>query len=162
LRDPVLETSWATGRTHFGTTQPTGLANRFDIDVPEKTTSLALDLQAKDKPNTTFELYVYDCTSGEGFSYNFTVPAADRQTLVIRHPNPGRWVAAVNAAPFPIGGAHFDLTETLSTETSRHPVRQEATRLRGARWTQTIERPAPVSSGSDETRALIVELIDAA
>jgi hypothetical protein len=162
LKDGVVETSLATVITHAGETLPTGLPNRFDIDVPDHTTSLAFDLRSKDEPNHTFELYLYDCTSGECFSYNFTVPASDRQRLVLRNPKAGRWVAAVNAAPFPTGDAHFDLSVMTAADTTRYPAPQEHTRSPGAKWTQTIGRPAVASNGQNQATVLLVEVVDAA
>jgi hypothetical protein len=53
-------------------------------------------------------------------SYNIGFPAAVAHTLVIRKPNAGRWVAVVNAAPFPAAAGGFVLEEAIAVGTPIH------------------------------------------
>ena len=101
IEEPVIEWSVGTQATHRAAFLATGLPNQFTIDVPKDASTLVVHARSADPGAARVELYLYDCSSGECFSYDFTVPALPRQTLIVRKPKPGRWVAAVNPAPFP-------------------------------------------------------------
>jgi hypothetical protein len=113
--------------SHNGRFLANGLPNLFHIDVPRDASMLSLRLRTE-AGGPKAELYLYDCTTGECFSYNIGFPAAHAHTLAVRKPNAGRWVAAVNAAPFPAASGSFVLEDlvTLVTPTPmphRTPVR---------------------------------------
>jgi hypothetical protein len=113
LRDPVVLTSSAIHTTAESQFLTNGLPNVFPVNIPEGSSTLAVHARAT-SPGTTLELYLYDCSSGECFAHNYTIPAAVTQTLVVRKPGPGRWIAAVNAAPsVPVEGA-FVLETTVA------------------------------------------------
>jgi hypothetical protein len=163
LREPVVETSIGTLRSHRAEFLPTGLPNQFDIDVPEGAATLALQLHGADAERVSSELYLYDCTSGECFSYDFTLPAVKEHTFVVRRPKAGRWVAAVNAAPFPAKRGRFVLDEIITSDVRRHSAAQSGPRRPGAEWTETIDIQAPARlSQSGATPVLLCELLDIA
>lgn len=160
IAEPVLQASPGYLTTHHGTFLPTGLPNVIDIAVPEGATTLSLQLRSEHRGTNT-ELYLYDCTTGECFSYNIGFPAAGAHTLVVRKPNAGRWVAAVNAAPFPTAAGAFVLDEVITTGS---PVRQASgeSRAPGARWRQAMENAAMPAPVHGKTPILLLELLDAA
>jgi hypothetical protein len=128
--------------------------------VPRDAATLSLQLRSE-REGTNAELYLYDCTTGECFSYNIGFPAAKAHTVVVRKPNAGRWVAAVNAAPFPTAAGAFALEEVVTTG---RPVRHTSTVARppGARWQETIDNPTAPPAVAGKTPVLLLELLDAA
>jgi hypothetical protein len=137
------------------------LPNQFEIDVPPGAETLALQLRGVAASMQTFELYLYDCTTGECFSYNFTLPAEPRQRLVVRRPAAGRWIAVVNAAPLPHSALPFELEEVIAMA----PVPQSAksgSQEPAARWAGTLQLPPMTAAPVGATRVLLVELIDRA
>jgi hypothetical protein len=161
LREPILETSLGTLKTHRGTFLPNGLPNQFDINVPSGTARLALHVRDADPLSQSLELYLYDCTTGECFSYTFTLPAASDQSVIVRHPKPGRWIAAVNAAPFPAGPGEFVLEEVLTFQVTRRQPATDRPRPPHARWTERAGIPIGLDDAG-HARILLLELIDAA
>jgi hypothetical protein len=159
LDEPVVEVSAGALRSHKGTLRADALANLIDIAVPDHATALHLNLRSEGAADT--ELHLYDCTTGECFSYQIGFPAARAHTLVVRKPNAGRWVAAVNAAPFPTATGAFVLDEVLTSGT---PVRHTSNGARpsGSRWREVVDELPPPSSSSDATPVLVLELLDAA
>jgi subtilisin family serine protease len=112
IAEPVLKESSGTITSQHTIFSPDGQANRFDIQVPIDSAALIVNARtlagaARSRLLTRdLELYLYDCTTGECFSEDFALPAAQQQQLVIRNPHPGRWVAMVNGAPsFPATGS---------------------------------------------------------
>jgi hypothetical protein len=161
LREPVIEASPGLLRSHQGRTLATGLPNQFDIEVPPGAATLALQLRGAAPSTHRFELYLYDCTTGECFSYNFTLPAEPRQRLVVRRPAAGRWIAAVNAAPLPQAALSFELEEVVAMA----PQPQTATsgsRLPAAQWTERLQLPPLMAPQPGATQVVLVELIDRA
>jgi len=160
IAEPMLDATPGYLTAHRGNFLATGLPNVFEILVPAGAATLSLDLRGEREKIGT-ELYLYDCSTGECFSYNFGFPAANGHKLVVRKPNPGRWVAAVNAAPFPAAGGAFVLDEVITTGP---PVRRASSvaRAGGAHWQEAVgELPAlPVVPG--KTPIVLLELRDAA
>lgn len=150
VTEPVLQVTPARVTTHRGRFLATGSPNVVDIDVPRDTATLSVQLRSD--PSANAELHLYDCTSGECFSYDIGFPAAGAHTLVVRRPNAGRWVAAVNAAPFPAGPGGFVLDAIATTGA---PSRRASGGLRrsGDRWHEALP---------GGTSAFLIELIDAA
>jgi hypothetical protein len=160
IAEPVLDVSPGYLTSHRGTFLPNGLPNAIDIDVPRGAATLSLQLRSEDGRANT-ELYLYDCTTGECFSYNIGFPAARAHTLVVREPNAGRWVAAANAAPFPTAAGAFVLDELVTTG---RPVRRTSAAARGpgARWQEVIGNITPPPAVRGKTPVLLLELLDAA
>ncbi len=161
LGEPVVRASIGVLKSHQGKTLATGLPNQFEINVPPGAETLALYLRGAAASAQTFELHLYDCTTGECFSYNFTLPAKPRQRLVVRRPAAGRWIAAVNAAPVPHNALPFELEEVIATA----PLAQTAgsgTQTPGARWTGTLTLPPRSAVAPGAMRVLLVELVDRA
>jgi hypothetical protein len=162
IREPVITVSPGTLKTHRATFRPDGLPNAIDISVPKDAATLSLRLR-NENPGVGVELYLYDCTSGECFSYNIGFPARPEHTMVVRRPNPGRWVAAVNPAPFPTADGSFVLDEIVTTGPSlRHASAGQ--KGPGVRWTETIDIDGvtPSNSPGAGTPILFFELLDAA
>jgi hypothetical protein len=131
------------------------------MSVPPDAATLSLHLQSS-TDDTLAEMHLYDCTTGQCFSYNIGVPAAHAHSLVVRKPAAGRWVAAVSAAPIPDAAGAFVLDEII---TAGNAVRR-ASVMRGpnARWREALDLPQvaspPASPGT--TAIWLVELRDAA
>jgi hypothetical protein len=159
IAEPLLEATPGYLTTHRGNFMSTGLPNVFEISVPADAATLSLDLRAEQQKAGT-ELYLYDCSTGECFSYDFGFPAANSHRLVVRKPSPGRWVAAVNAAPFPAAGGAFVLDEVITAGT---PVRRASTeRAAGEQWREVVgEVPTPTAVPG-KTPIVLLELLDAA
>jgi hypothetical protein len=162
IEQPVFELSGGLLKSHRAEFLPTGLPNRFDIDVPSGAATLALQLRGSARETSPLELHLYDCTTGECFSYDFTVPAAKEQMLEIRNPKAGRWVAAVNAAPFPAASGSFVLDEIVTSGVRRYAATRSGRRLPGERWTETLDIAPGQTMQSSGTPVLLCELVDAA
>lgn len=162
VREPVLETSIGTLRSHTGEISSTALPHQFEIHVPAEASTLALQLRNADASDNTFELYLYDCTSGECFSYDFTLPAAREHMMVVRKPKAGRWVAAVNAAPFPTKPGRFVLDEIITGSVVTHARSELAERPFQARWTERIDLPVTPAAEDGAVPIVLCELVDAA
>jgi hypothetical protein len=162
IERPTFEISGGLLKSHRAEFLPTGLPNRIDIDVPSGAATLALRLRGSARETSPLELHLFDCTTGECFSYDFTVPAAKEQMLEIRNPKAGRWVAAVNAAPFPTASGSFVLDEIITTGVRRHAATRSGRRLPGDRWTETLEIAPGQIDQSGGTPILLCELVDAA
>jgi hypothetical protein len=162
IEQPAFEISGGLLKSHRAAFLPTGLPNRFDIDVPSGAATLALQVRGSARETSPLELHLYDCTTGECFSYDFTVPAAKEQMLEIRNPRAGRWVAAVNAAPFPTASGSFVLDEIVTTGVRRHAATRSGRRLPGDRWTETLEIAPGRIDQPGGTPVLLCELVDAA
>ncbi|HEX6463989.1 MAG TPA: S8 family serine peptidase, partial [Vicinamibacterales bacterium] len=136
IAEPLLDATPGYLTTHRGGFLPTGLPNTIEITVPGDAAALSLRLRSE-REGVDTELHLYDCTTGECLSYNIGLPAADTHTLVVRKPNAGQWVAAVNAAPFPAAAGGFLLEEIITVGT---PIHRASTRplLPGARWQEVI------------------------
>ena len=134
------------------------MPNRFDIQVPSGAATLALQLRAASS-GPEFELHLYDCTTGECFSDNFTLPAGPRQRLVVRRPRAGRWVAAVSAAPIPQAALPFELDEVVAMPPLPHAA-ETGSRRPAASWTDTRRLPRIAAAEPGTIRVLLVELID--
>ena len=156
--EPVVEAWPGSLRSHQQPFQPDGLANIIEIDVPRDAATLSLQLRAQ---GSHTELFLYDCTTGQCFSYDIAFPAAESQRLIVRKPTPGRWVAAVNAAPFPAANGSFVLDEVITTGT---PVRRASTaeRPNGAKWTEIFDTLPEHWPIEDQTSIVFFELIDEA
>jgi len=160
LGEPTLQASIGALRLHRGRTLATALPNLFDITVPPGAATLALQLRSVGPSTQTFELYLYDCTTGECFSYNFTLPAGPRQRLVVRQPAAGRWVAAINAAPTPQAALPFELEEVVAIA----PLQTIAShaQLPAAKWSDTLQLPLRGTAQPGTTQVLLLELVDRA
>jgi hypothetical protein len=164
IREPIVQVTPATFKSHRGHFNPTGFPNVVEIVVPEGAGTLSLKLRSEQPGTNAVELFLYDCTTGECFSYDLGFPAGPSQTMVVRKPNAGRWVAAVNTAPFPAASGSFILDEIIA---SGPPVRRASTdpRQPGARWTESIDIGGGLSlspAGRGQAQTFLVELLDAA
>jgi hypothetical protein len=156
LGEPVLEVSPGTLTSHRGAFRRDGLPNLFEIVVPRGAADLLLDLRS---PDSQGELYLYDCTTGECFSYDIGFPAATTHRLVVRKPAAGRWVAAVNAAPVPPDAASF-LLDSVITESK--PVTAPIAQRDQGRWHADLkDLPAATAVGSG-IPILLFQLLDRA
>ncbi|MCA1584778.1 MAG: hypothetical protein LC791_08410, partial [Acidobacteria bacterium] len=158
LREPVLQRSPAVLRTHESNTLASGMPRLIPMDVPEGTTTLGLNLRSE----RSTELYLYDCTTGECFVHDFAMPAATEQQLVVRNPKVGRWVAAVNVAPFPAALTTFVLEEVMATAEPQQVSSKTGERPSGTRWSETVDPGVRPSHPPGTTPVLWLELIDLA
>lgn len=161
VREPVVHIMPARLRSHRAAFPRNGLANVFDIDVPEGASTLSLRVRADRPEDSDLELYLYDCTSGECFSYDIGFPAGREQALLVRNPKPGRWVAAVNAAPFPAPGGGFVLDEIVAAGDPR-AFPSPGALAPGALRSVRVEPGSAPAALPGWTSVHLVELIDAA
>ena len=160
LTEPLIEAWQGSRRTHRAAFAANGVSNVIDIDVPPDAGSLILDLR-RDGTSANVELFLYNCTTGQCFSYDVAFPAAESQRLVVRRPAPGRWVAAVNAAPFPRSRGGFVLDEIITTGVpTRRP--SAAGRPTGAAWREAFDDLPPPSDIAGRTPVVVFEVIDSA
>ena len=161
LDEPLVQLATAAMASHEGTLAANGLPSFVEVNVPSGASTLLLNARGLDRDASTLEIHLYDCTSGECFSHNYTIPAARSQQLLVRRPTAGRWVAAINAAPFPSSGGRFVLEEIVAG-----PVQRQAgnagSRPTGARWRETIDVSALAADRTDTRRVVLFEAIDAA
>lgn len=159
LGESVLESSPATRITRTGRTLPNGVPRVFDVDVPAGSATLVVQVHSQETDGIPLELYLYDCTSGECFNLDFTLPAAHEQMIVVRKPKAGRWRAAVNTGPFPgrVGG--FVIDTIVATGAAHRSVAPAQMRARGERWTENTER---MSSSNTAANGVLYELVDLA
>lgn len=160
ISEPAIEAWAGTLRTHRAAFRSNGLPNLIEIDVPADAATLSLRL-GSENTQTNMELFLYDCTTGECFSYDVGFPAADRHTLDVRKPSPGRWIAAVNAAPFPTSGGVCVLDEIITTGT---PTRRSSSvpRRLGASWREVFDHLPSSPEIKGRTPIVLFELLDVA
>src|SRR5262249_8011185 len=97
---------------------------------------------------------------GECFSYNIGYPAAGAHALTVRKPSAGRWVAAVNAAPFPAAAGAFVLDEVVTIgDAVQRTARASPPQ---AQWQEIIGGVAFPPVLPDRTSIVLIELRDAA
>jgi hypothetical protein len=161
IRERAIDVSVGRLRSHEALSLPTGLPNQFTIDVPEGARTLALQLRALRPSASLFELHLFDCTSGECFSYDFTMPAASADAIVVNRPKAGRWVAAVNAAPMPRARHGFVLDEIITTRKQRVVTSPGRLRASGRHSTETFGLPGAQPAGTG-TPVIVCELVDLA
>jgi Subtilase family len=159
IPEPLLDITPGYLTTHRGSFLSTGLPNLVDIAVPSNAATLSLRLRSE-REGTNTELYLYDCTTGECFSYNIGFPANGTHTLIVRKPNAGRWVAAVNAAPFPTAAGRFVLDEIITVGGAVQ--RTSAARAPGEQWEDVIGDVASLPALPGKTSIVLLELRDAA
>jgi hypothetical protein len=160
IAEPVLQAWPGLLKSHRAAFLGTGLPNLIDIDVPPDAASISLQLRSEQE-GTNVELYLYDCTTGECFSYDIGFPAAASQTVVVRRPAAGRWVAAVNAAPFPAAAGSFVLDEVVTKGTPERRV-SAGPRGPGSRWDEAIGSVPTLPPVDERTPVVLLELLDAA
>jgi len=162
IREPVVTASLGTLRVHRDNLEALGLPNLVEISVPEAASALLLHLRSEQPETNAVELHLYDCTTGECFSYDLGFPAAASHEMVVRNPRPGRWIAAVDTAPFATASGSFVLDEIITTAAVAER-RSTEPRPPGARWTESLaldeSKLPPRRDGSD---IVLVELFDAA
>jgi hypothetical protein len=157
-REPSIAHAFGTLTSARAVFLNNGLPNTFGIDVPAKAGTLSLLVRSEaDQP---VDLHLYDCSAGECFSYAFTMTAKATQSISVRRPAAGRWIAAVHAAPAATAAGAFVIDTIVAGEAGpRLAVRGTSTR--GARWSQQIELgplPPPVPGSR---RVVLFELFDA-
>lgn len=160
LHEPVVSTASGTMVSREGTLPPNGMPYLHEIEVPAGATALSLRVRSAAAPRAPLELYLYDCSSGECFNFTFTAPAADAQSALVRHPAPGRWIAAVNSAPFPDAPGRFVLDEILTTHLERHSGTPRGPMPPGAAWTALVPRPVLPSPSNGRTPVVVCEMFD--
>jgi hypothetical protein len=135
------------------------MPNRFEIDVPHGASTLAVYARVQKPPVTGIELHLYDCTSGECFSYDFTLPSSSNPQLVVRRPKPGRWIAAVNAGPIPSAITTFKVDVLIAGRVTRHEIdRSHSASLR----LPALAGTSTAGSNQKSNQVLLYELVDAA
>ena len=160
IAEPAIEARAGTMKTHRSSFGSSGLPRLVQIDVPAGAATLMLHLRSEHAETAT-ELFLYDCTTGECFSYDVGFPAGQSHRLTVRQPAAGRWLAAINAAPYPTTAGSFVLDEVITVGT---PVRHSSSipRLTGARWKEVFDVVPAVPRAPVGTPVVLFELIDAA
>jgi hypothetical protein len=161
IRQPDLQVSPATRGLLDGYTAQSGLPTLIDIDVPADASSLRVNARAL-STDENLELYLHDCSSGECFIWDFRVPPARQHSMVVRKPAPGRWVAAINAAPWPARQVRFIFEDIIAAAPVSHRQAPATSKARGDTWTEQLTTaPTPIRHPGRES-ILLWELFDAA
>jgi hypothetical protein len=150
LLKPALTVADANVAARQRTLGPDGLPALFPLDVPADTG--VLRVSATGAQHGDLDLHLYNCSSGECFSHEFTFAPAASPSISVRRPATGRWIAAVSSPRLPGStiGVALESMMTLGTGTELDlPARREP----GTPWRVTIDRRA---------RALFFELFDRA
>jgi hypothetical protein len=161
LETPALDVSEGLRRLHRSTLLATASPNQFPIDVPTNAAALTLALKG-DQASSLLDLHLYDCTTGQCFSHSFTLPAARSQAVVVHKPRPGRWLAAVNGAPFAQETGSFVLEEIVTTGDARRIALPSPPRRTGDRWAYEVPLASTEDSPAGGRRVLRLELVDLA
>lgn len=132
-----------------------GEPNIFPIDVPEDSGLLRLRAKTDPAAASDIELFLYDCTSGQCFLWDYAGTAAREQVLTVHQPKAGKWVLAANAAPAMVGRGSFVLEEIIGGHPERYPLNASS------HWQTTANIPRLIHSGDGEERVLYCELVDA-
>lgn len=162
IAEPVVAVSRGSVRSHNAKSLSSGLPYLIDIEVPDAASSLQLRLSSMAPSRMLCELDLYDCSSGECFLWDFTLPAKREHSMVVRTPTPGRWVAAITAAPLLDQSGPLTLEEVITMDTI---LREPLERLLPSTERSWTARLAPSSMPLHETtsnRVLVWELFDAA
>jgi hypothetical protein len=154
---PVADVYPATLISHSADFLSSGAPNIFPINVPEGSGVLRLRATAAAASND-LEAYLYDCTSGQCFFWDYAGRAAQEKTLTVHRPKSGRWVVAVNSAPDVVGNGGFILEEIVGATAVRYPLNANT------QWQTLVAEPsvkgnAEVRNGG--SRILYCELVDA-
>ena len=160
MREPIVQTSVGTRRSYRGQYLANGLPNVFDIDVPRGAETLLLQARALD--TTRLEINLYECTSGECFSYDYTVPSVSGRTLAVQRPRPGRWKVAINAAPFPSQPGTFTIDQIVTMGPKQRSVTSPPRRS-GEMWSEPVALPPrepKLAPDERSERVLLIELLD--
>jgi hypothetical protein len=155
LTDPVADVYPAARTLQTAEFLPTGEPNLFPIDVPEGSEVLKLDARA-DNGGSPLEIYLYDCTSGQCFLWDYAGIAAHEQTVSVHKPKAGKWMAAVNAAPSIVGHGRFSFDELVGGKSTRYPL------LAKTHWTTTVDKPAALGVAGKASPVVYCELVDKA
>ncbi len=161
IREPILTVTPGSLKEHRANFHANGLPNVIEILVPEGAATLWLRVRSAPRGTETLEMYLYDCTSGECFSYDIGFPAHPEHTMLVRRPTPGRWIAAVNAAPFPTAPGGFVLEEVMTSGAAQER-RMARPLLHAQRWTTDVAAGSATPSTVGERPIFFVELLDAA
>lgn len=156
--EPLLSSAVGTLTSTHGRLAGDGMPQLVEIDVPEKTGLLIV--RARGEPGLPLDAHLYDCTTGECFSHEFTMPARAEQSIAVRRPATGRWIVAVNSAPIANRTMSVDVDAILAGGSRSVP-------LGGAIEPGTDRRVrVPVGTlppaGGSGRRIVLFELFDAA
>lgn len=128
-----------------------GTPNLIPIDVAEG--SGLLQLRAKSNADANeLEMFLYDCTSGQCFFWDYSGSAASEHMLTVRKPKAGKWMVAVNAAPTFGATGGFVLEKIVGGAAVRHAL------------DANLRLPAvdvPPIADSEGQKVLYCELVDA-
>ena len=148
VHEPALSYSFGSIRTQRAALLANGLPNQFPIDVSEDTG--VLNVAVRGDNAIGLDIHLYNCSSGECFSHAFTIPAKTAQSIAVRRPAKGRWIAVVHSAPEARASGSF-IIDTLLAGLPRR-----------ASWGTRVDvgsLPAPVQGSG---RIILFELFDAA
>jgi hypothetical protein len=167
IAEPTIRESWGTVTSHEAQLNRDGRANAFEIQVAPDASALVVSARMDDAfagrqaPGRGLDLYLYDCTSGECFSYDYALPQSVEQRLVVRRPQAGRWVAMVNGALSSFATGPFRLETVVTTAKPRTTVLNL-----GRPLAQREERTLPIDANVDvppsPTSVRVYELFDQA
>jgi hypothetical protein len=159
LREPVIEASEGRLESSQRTFLPDGRPSVAEIDVPPEATALHVRARSSDPDASAIELHLYECTTGECFSHDFTLPAAVATAITVRRPRAGRWVAAINPAPFPAARGGFVLETVVAKKVVSRVSLDDVVRATEAK---PISVPFARRALSSDVNALVIELVDRA
>jgi hypothetical protein len=150
---PAADVYPAMRTVHEAAFSHSGEPNIIPIEVPVN--SGVLRFHATAAPGSSdLEMYLYDCTTGQCFYWDYAGTSSQDQTLTVHRPNAGKWLLAVNAAPAMVGKGGFRLEEIVGAALDRHPLTADV------HWQAAIDIPTVTHSAGDQQSVLYVELVD--
>jgi hypothetical protein len=156
IEDGVLQLSPATITPAEGRFDATGLPVQVQTDVPSSAEVFAVRARTADLSHQPLDLHLYDCSSGECFSWDFTHPSTNDHTFVVRKPAPGRWIAAVNPAASPARTDRFMVDRVIASDDA--PIVERLGYL--APKSRSRRRLSVPTGRFDRVKDAFVEIID--
>jgi hypothetical protein len=163
LAEPQLVASWGQVAFHKMNLGPNGPGSLIDLTVPPGSKALDLSghLMQVDRSSELrgVDLYLYDCTSGQCFSYDFAVASGTTPAITVSDPVAGRWVVIASPVDPLTKPASFILTSRISIgEPVERITLDKALAPDQERVIERLDLPEARSDGS----VLIYELFDEA
>jgi hypothetical protein len=110
----VMSAELGARRIMRGTVDLTDGGPAFAIEVDPGTTSLRVAVEPTTDTGADFDLYLYNCTTGDCHLWEVALIHGATSSLLVRLPAPGKWKAFIDPARFSTATCEFTFTEILT------------------------------------------------
>ena len=117
-----------------------GLPTVFTLQVPPETGFLRVT--ATSPRHRDLDLHLYNCSSGECFSQEFTFETSASPSIGVRRPSVGRWIAAVASSRISAAASSVALESMMTVGAGAELALPAGPQARTA-WTTTVEPHVP-------------------